>query len=410
VRVLIPRIIGLLGLCAPLAAHADEPPAFRFRDGDRIVLIGDTLIERDQRYGYLETILTLANADKNLTFRNLGWSGDTIAGLSRAGFDPPEAGYRRLVEQILAAKPTVLILGYGMADSFDGEDGRPRFVEGLNRLLDAISGTKARLVLLSPIAHANIGSPWPDPAPHNDALERYSRSIEEVARKRGAAFIDLFHPTCDRYRETRISDDGIHLNEAGYRFLASQIVVALDPAARRKPPEVVLGADGQPRSAVDVQVDPIEPSGAAIRFRMTRKMLPIGGHEATERLLPIQLRLKVKGLPAGRYELRVDGHPLEVRPAAGWASGATIAAGPDYDQSRELRRTIKRKNTLFFDRWRPQNITYLFGFRKHEQGNNAVEIPKFDPLVAEKEQEIARLRKPIPHLYELIRVESEVVR
>jgi hypothetical protein len=33
---------------------------------------------------------------------------------------------------------------------------------------------------------------------------------------------------------------------------------------------------------------------------------------------------------------------------------------------------------LFFHRWRPANWTYLFGFRKHEQGRNAVEIPRFD--------------------------------
>jgi GDSL-like Lipase/Acylhydrolase family len=58
-----------------------------------------------------------------------------------------------------------------------------------------------------------------------------------------------------------------------------------------------------------------------------------------------------------------------------------------------LTKTILEKNRLFFHRWRPQNETYLFGFRKHEQGNNGVEIPQFDPLVAEKEKEIAALRQ-----------------
>ena len=118
----------LLGLLVPLRPRwcAASRPRFELNDGDRIVLVGDTLIERDQRYGYLEAMLTLRNPEKDLTFRNLGWSGDTVAGLSRAGFDPPEAGYRQLIEQVLAAKPTVLIVGYGMADSFDGEAGRPR--------------------------------------------------------------------------------------------------------------------------------------------------------------------------------------------------------------------------------------------------------------------------------------------
>ncbi len=76
--------------------------------------------------------------------------------------------------------------------------------------------------------------------------------------------------------------------------------------------------------------------------------------------------------------------------------------GPDAAQSERLRRVINAKNELYFHRWRPQNETYLFGFRKHEQGNNAREIPLFDPLVAAKEAEIARLRAPAAHTYEII--------
>lgn len=59
---------------------------------------------------------------------------------------------------------------------------------------------------------------------------------------------------------------------------------------------------------------------------------------------------------------------------------------------RILRQAIQKKNELFFNRWRPENWTYLFGFRKHEQGQNAVEIPQFEPLIAEWEARIARLR------------------
>ena len=103
--------------------------------------------------------------------------------------------------------------------------------------------------------------------------------------------------------------------------------------------------------------------------------------------------------------MRADGRPRRGATADEWAPGrADLAGGPDLDQVEQLREAINRKNRLFFHRWRPQNETYLFGFRKHEQGNNAVEIPRFDPLVAEKEREIARLRKPVAHDYELVRI------
>jgi len=53
-----------------------------------------------------------------------------------------------------------------------------------------------------------------------------------------------------------------------------------------------------------------------------------------------------------------------------------------------LLEAIARKNEFFFHRYRPQNETYLFLFRKHEQGNNAVELEQFDPIIQEADQAI----------------------
>ncbi len=410
VRACYPCLLGLVGLMAPLSARGGESARFDLRDGDRVVLVGDTLIERDQRYGYLESMLTLLNPGKNLTFRNLGWSGDTVAGLSRAGFDPPEAGYRQLIEQVRAAKPTVLIVGYGMADSFADEAGRPGFVAGLNRFLDAVTPTGARVVLLSPIAHARQGNSLPDPAPHNAMLELYTHSIAEVARSRGAWFIDLFEPFRVQEARAPITDDGIHLTDAGYRFLAGRIVQGLDLSAVREAPRVVLTAAGAVRSVNRAKVDRVEPSTDGVRFRLTRDALAAAGDGVDRPSIDSGLILAVSGLPAGRYELRADGRPAERRSAEEWAQGVRIAGGPDLDQLERLRAAINRKNRLFFHRWRPQNITYLFGFRKHEQGNNAIEVPQFDPLVAEQEREIARLRRPGAHDYELERIRRETAR
>ena len=58
---------------------------------------------------------------------------------------------------------------------------------------------------------------------------------------------------------------------------------------------------------------------------------------------------------------------------------------------KKLRQLVRQKNELFFRRWRPQNTTYLYFFRKHEQGQNAKEIPQFDPLIAEREKQIREL-------------------
>ncbi len=70
---------GLMLALWCIAAVSPRTP-FEFRDGDRVALVGDTLIEREPEYGYIEERLTIEFPDRNVIFRNLGWSADTPAG------------------------------------------------------------------------------------------------------------------------------------------------------------------------------------------------------------------------------------------------------------------------------------------------------------------------------------------
>src|SRR4051812_22703494 len=81
--------LGIL-FFTPLLTPALAAEKFELRQGDRVVLLGGTLIEREQRYGYWEAALTARYPDRDITFRNLGWSGDTVFAESRGVFDPPE--------------------------------------------------------------------------------------------------------------------------------------------------------------------------------------------------------------------------------------------------------------------------------------------------------------------------------
>lgn len=74
------------------------------------------------------------------------------------------------------------------------------------------------------------------------------------------------------------------------------------------------------------------------------------------------------------------------------------------DKAARLRELVAWKNDLYFHRYRPQNETYLRGFRKHEQGKNAREIPLFDAMIAQAEARIAAFTqgKPLPPAPEAI--------
>ena len=164
----IPTLLLVLNL--PLAAAGPAPPPtsrFRFADGDRVVLIGNTLIERAQRFGHLESALVARLAPLKLTFRNLGWSGDTVFAESRGIFDTPAKGYQRLLEHVARLKPTVLILGYGSNESFDGPKGLAKFLRQYSKLiadLRARAAPSARVVILSIPPNSNRASVDSKPA------------------------------------------------------------------------------------------------------------------------------------------------------------------------------------------------------------------------------------------------------
>ena len=315
------------------------------------------------------------------------------------GFGTEADGFQHLKEHVLALKPTVIVVGYGMTDSFAGEAGLPRFKSGMNHLLDVLGETRARVVLLSPIAHEDLGRPLPDPTRHNEALRLYGAAIRAIAAERGALFIDLFELfalTATPGVRARLNvppntDDGIHLTAAGYRNLG--LAVYLDLMDTRREETTISKTMSMPRGW---------------RFELTNARLPFPRHldsgQSREPFWLGALGLSGDDLPDGRYTLSIDDQTVARGDvAASRHAFVGFHPSPELVQSERLRQTITAKNRLYFYRWRPQNETYLFGFRKHEQGNNAREIPLFDPLVEEKEKEIARLKVPVKHVYEFIR-------
>jgi lysophospholipase L1-like esterase len=389
-------VLALLPLVvAAPAARAAEP--FALKDGDRVVLVGNTLIEREQRYAYWEAALTSRYPDKNVTFRNLGWSGDTVFGDARAGFGSQKDGFNHLKEHVLSLKPTVIVVGYGGNEAFDGPDGLPKFEKGLNTLLDTFAPAKARIVLLGPPPQEDLGRPLPDPAEQNKNLRLYRDKIRDVAKQRDLLFVDLY----DLFGEVAkapaapLTHNGIHLDAQGYY----RTVLALNKGFGLPGASWSITHTASRTLGFGIAVEAIAP----LKLKATAGYLPAPPPpaDAPAKLAPVPAReLKVVGLNEP-HTLFIDGKEILTAKAEEWQAGVQLVGDPDQDQAEKLRRAIIEKNRLYFHRWRPQNETYLFGFRKHEQGKNSVEIPQFDPLVQKQEEEIAKLRVPVAHVYEL---------
>lgn len=290
-------VLTLLLLYTPRSVAGDD---FLLQADERVVFLGNTLVEREQSYGDWELQLTLAAQDRRIQFRNLGWSGDTVWAESRGMFDPPAVGYQRMFELIRELKPTTVILGYGTVEAFQGKGAIPKFSAQYQKLRNDLKQEGARLIHLSPVLMEPATFPvqGEQATEHvsrvNAQLAEYAEVIRSIANTNGELFVDFQTAQRNLSDGTVWTENGIHLSAEGYAATAEVLVQAL---------------------------------------------------------------------------------------------GGAVHSG---DHS-EVRSLIQRKNELFFHRWRPQNFTYLLGFRKHEQGQNAVEIAQFDPLIGEVESKIREL-------------------
>jgi len=393
--ILVPELLVVVAVAA-----AADTPKVEFRDGDRIALVGNEFFERDQDQGYLETALTTRFPQKNLIFRNLGYSGDTVWADARslcsgwATFGPADQGFERLKKMVADIKPTLILVAYGMNESFDGPRGLDHFVTGLNRMLDMLAEASggARVALISPIRHEYLGPPLPDPAEHNKNIRLYMDAMEEVARRRRCAFVDLYDALGDGMKAVppaAFTSDGIHLNAYGYWQAAQALERAMGYPPRI--PTVELKRSGDDPGA-DSQMN----------FVARGVMLPLAPPPGMPAVAESEEVFRIAGLDANlKYTLKSAGHKLATASGEQWAKGVTLRAGPDFEQEESLRKLVISKNFDFFNYWRPQNDTYIFGYRNHEQGRNAPEIARFDKLVTEKEAEIEKLREPASHEYVL---------
>jgi lysophospholipase L1-like esterase len=210
-----------LFLCVILPASA-----VTFQDDDTIVLLGNTFIERAQKYGHLETALALAVDKKNLKFRNLGWSGDTVFGHARSYFGPPAEGFKRLTADLTELKPNVVVVCYGAGAAFDGKEGLSEFLAGYQSLVEMIqSSAKPReIVIVSPPPAETLPPPMPDMSAHNKNLALYSSALEKFARDQKLQFADL-HSTIGPAKG--LTDNGLHFTDKGYESIAPKFVESL---------------------------------------------------------------------------------------------------------------------------------------------------------------------------------------
>jgi len=219
----------LLPSTAP-AGSADEAKraaAFEIKPGDHICIIGNTLADRMQHDGWLETYIHARFPKHDLVFRNLGFSGDELTlRLRSQSFGTPDQWLARFAPvpepnrlttrhgvrdnrfEATNTRADVVFAFFGYNESWAGEAGLPKFKKDLDEFIKHMLVARVRgpMLLVAQTLGAQGLAPAGVPAgalaqqlaavgvSESEALKYNGRSAPRLVLFSPVAFEDLKNP------------------------------------------------------------------------------------------------------------------------------------------------------------------------------------------------------------------------
>ncbi len=418
----------------PLLAVDTEAPAptsdFFFHDGDiPAVFLGDSITEQRMYTTLVETYVLTRFPTWKISFRNAGWGGDTVWLTRRGDFN---TGLQR---DVLSLQPKSVTIDFGMNDARGGDGAYPKYIEYSTKLVEALKKAGARVALITASPEEKYEADAPAGSSYNLMLKKYSDGLKEIADKENVPFVDQLTPVIHFIeagrksgllsktvplaggKEKCLTNDGVHPNWGGHLIMATAILKGL------RAPALVSSAslDAGTRSIIAAKGCAIEWQDApndVVQFKRTDEALPWPIDPECDLALKIpgfdpatalnRYELKVKGLKAASYKLTMDDHEIGTYSSADLANGVNLGfvrQGPIYDQGQKLLKAVVDKNNAYFNRWRNVQVYQVPEWLKANlddiKAARTAEMARLDKVIADQEQTIELLRKPVPHVFKL---------
>ena len=410
---------------------------FLIRDGDRVVFLGDSITEQRLYTTYVEAYALTRHPNWKLSFRNVGWGGDTSWLRQRSHpdesqlFAADEASLQTMVadsvgrglgRDVLPLKPTFVTIKFGMNDhSYQAfrEDIFRAYIRSQSQLAKVLSENGSRVAFLTP-QPIEDKRPDSDKDIRNQSLRKFSDGLKDVAAKSGSSFVDQFDPYMAVLLRERAGNptnfigggDAVHPGPIGQTVMAWAVLKGLGASAEVSHAEI-NAATKKVVAANGCKIQNLKQADGVLSFDRLDDALPMPIDERAEpalKLVPVaedlnRLELRVTGLAAGNYDVTIDGESAGKIAAEELAKGWNLAnaPGPITKQAREVLKIVFDKNNVFFRRWRE---VQLFGFPKWAQGPEAetkrtAEIARLDQQIIEMEAQIRTACQPKSHHFEL---------
>lgn len=201
----------------------------KLKAGDRVIFFGDSITYfGDQKGGYVSLVrdaVAKARPGDNIQIVGAGIPGNKVPDL-----------LARVDSDVIAKKPSLVVIYIGINDVWHWRryQGTPQdvFEDGLNTLIDKIQAAGAKVILCTPTVigeKVGGGNQW------DNLLDEYADIARKVAKDRNLSCIDLralFKNYINSHNPQNLDQDiltkdKVHLNPAGDKLVAKQMLKAL---------------------------------------------------------------------------------------------------------------------------------------------------------------------------------------
>jgi lysophospholipase L1-like esterase len=357
---------------ATLLTQAQVKP---FQQNDRVIFVGNSITEAGAYVSYIYLYYMTHFPGKKLVILNGGIGGDKASDI-----------YRRLDYDILAKKPNVLVLTFGMNDTgyfeFNNANADKTAAERIAASRSSYQQIEQRLLQLPGIQKIMMSSPPYDETAKfagnlfpgkTKAMLEVIKFQEEAARKNNWPFADLFRPMSALNQQlqqkdstfTIIGPDRIHPGNAGHLVMASLFLKSQGLNGQPVAEINIHAGTGKLQQSVNCNISQLTASSGKVSFNYLAGSLPfpidtvarIWGNNQKQsdalNWIPFtedfnREMLQVAGLSAGDYQLQIDGRIIGQWPAAAFAKGINLATLPETPQNQQAA-SIMQLNLLRAD-------------------------------------------------------------
>ena len=412
------RRTALWGLLLAVFLGAAPPDGFYLHDGDRVVFYGDSITDQRLYTTFVETYVITRFPQLKFTFVHSGVGGDRVTG---GGAGPIDV---RLPRDVVAYKPTVMTIMLGMNDgSYRAFDQKifDTYAAGYRHIIQSVKEALPgiRITVIEPSPYDDVTRPPTFEGGYNKVMVRYGEFVKDLGRDDKLTVADFNGPLVmalekaaklDAESAKKLIPDRVHPAPGGHLLMAEALLKAWQAPATVTAVEIDA-AEPAIASAVNTKVTDLAVSGHVLWTQMDEALpLPI---DAKDEVMALALRasdfvealdqepLKVTGLTAARYTLKIDDETVGTFTKEEWAKGVNLATLPTpmAKQAAAVHDLTLRHNVVHFARWRMAgvNLDNIVIPAAHLQtADDALDVLEVDVIAQQR-----AAAQPKSHRYEL---------